>query len=74
MRTGYRFNRYHELGQYAFGPKLGLWMVIPFQLIVMVGLGMCAFCGALVLHGGCQMCWSSAYSMTSKRTFFVITA
>lgn len=37
--AGKRMNRYHELGQFAFGPKLGLWIVIPFQLIVMVGLG-----------------------------------
>lgn len=36
---GLRFNRYHELGQYAFGPRLGLWLVVPFQVIVMVGLG-----------------------------------
>ncbi|KAK9806916.1 hypothetical protein WJX72_007358 [[Myrmecia] bisecta] len=36
---GHRFNRYHELGQHAFGRKAGLWIVIPFQLIVMVGLG-----------------------------------
>lgn len=35
---GHRFNRYHELGQYAFGQKLGLWLVIPCQLIVMIGL------------------------------------
>ncbi len=38
---GLRFNRYHELGQYAFGPKLGLWLVVPFQIIVMTGLGAC---------------------------------
>ena len=24
--------------QYAFGPKRGLWFIVPFQLIVMVGL------------------------------------
>lgn len=35
---GKRFNRYHELGQYAFGQRLGLWLVIPCQLIVMIGL------------------------------------
>ena len=23
------FDRYHELGQYAFGEKLGLWIVVP---------------------------------------------
>lgn len=34
---GTRFDRYHELGQHAFGPKLGLWVVLPQQLIVQVG-------------------------------------
>ncbi|KAF3781429.1 Lysine histidine transporter-like 6 [Nymphaea thermarum] len=34
---GRRFSRYHELGQYAFGPKLGLWVVLPQQLIVQLG-------------------------------------
>jgi amino acid permease len=36
---GHRFCRYHELGQYVFGPKLGIWMVLPCQIIMMVGLG-----------------------------------
>lgn len=35
---GKRFDRYHELGQYAFGKKLGLWIVVPLQLIVEVGV------------------------------------
>lgn len=35
---GKRFDRYHELGQEAFGPKLGLWIIVPLQLIVEVGL------------------------------------
>ncbi|OWM90580.1 hypothetical protein CDL15_Pgr014883 [Punica granatum] len=34
---GKRFDRYHELGQYAFGEKLGLWIVVPQQLMVQVG-------------------------------------
>ncbi|TKW25009.1 hypothetical protein SEVIR_3G088200v4 [Setaria viridis] len=34
---GKRFDRYHELGQHAFGEKLGLWIVVPQQLIVEVG-------------------------------------
>ncbi|XP_072990602.1 lysine histidine transporter 1-like [Typha latifolia] len=38
MVPGKRFNRYHELGQHAFGEKLGLWIVVPQQLIVEVGL------------------------------------
>ena len=35
---GKRFDRYHELGQYAFGEKLGLWIVVPQQLMVEVGV------------------------------------
>ncbi|KAJ4961009.1 hypothetical protein NE237_020919 [Protea cynaroides] len=34
---GTRFDRYHELSQHAFGPKLGPWIVLPQQLIVQVG-------------------------------------
>ncbi|MBA0798670.1 hypothetical protein Gohar_009237, partial [Gossypium harknessii] len=34
MIPGKRFDRYHELGQYAFGEKLGLWIIIPQQLTV----------------------------------------
>ncbi|XP_022873530.1 lysine histidine transporter 1-like [Olea europaea var. sylvestris] len=39
MVPGKRFDRYHELGQHAFGEKLGLYIVIPLQLIVEVGVG-----------------------------------
>ncbi|KAI3725955.1 hypothetical protein L1987_65751 [Smallanthus sonchifolius] len=35
---GKRFDRYHELGQYAFGQKLGLYIVLPQQLVVEVGV------------------------------------
>ncbi|KAF3431098.1 hypothetical protein FNV43_RR25828 [Rhamnella rubrinervis] len=38
MVPGKRFDRYHELGQHAFGPKLGLWIVVPQQLVVEVGV------------------------------------
>ena len=34
--VGKRFDRYHELGQHAFGEKLGLWIVVPQQLAVEV--------------------------------------
>ncbi|KAK9809303.1 hypothetical protein WJX73_002847 [Symbiochloris irregularis] len=37
--NGHRFNRYHELGVYAFGKVWGNIAVITPQLIVMVGLG-----------------------------------
>ncbi|KAK9806840.1 hypothetical protein WJX72_004583 [[Myrmecia] bisecta] len=53
---GKRFNRYHELGQYAFGPRAGLWIVIPFQLIVMIGLGI-VYCvtGGKSMHAVYQL-------------------
>jgi amino acid permease len=38
MIPGKRFDRYHELGQAAFGDKLGLWIVVPQQLIVEIGV------------------------------------
>ncbi|KAL9263025.1 Lysine histidine transporter 1-like protein [Drosera capensis] len=37
MVPGKRFDRYHELAQYAFGDRLGLWILVPQQLIVDVG-------------------------------------
>ncbi|PUZ73901.1 hypothetical protein GQ55_1G023300 [Panicum hallii var. hallii] len=37
MVPGKRFDRYHELGQHAFGERLGLWIIVPQQLIVEVG-------------------------------------
>jgi len=37
MVPGKRFDRYHELGQHAFGEKLGLFLVVPQQLVVEVG-------------------------------------
>ncbi|KAL5717744.1 hypothetical protein ACHQM5_010712 [Ranunculus cassubicifolius] len=38
MVPGKRFDRYHELGQHAFGEKLGLWIVVPQQVVVEVGV------------------------------------
>lgn len=35
---GKRFDRYHELGQHAFGEKLGLYIVVPQQTLVEVSL------------------------------------
>ncbi|KAL2896389.1 Lysine histidine transporter 1 [Bienertia sinuspersici] len=34
---GKRFDRYHELGQHAFGDKLGLWLIVPQQVMVQAG-------------------------------------
>ncbi|KAK8938855.1 Lysine histidine transporter 1 [Platanthera zijinensis] len=38
MVPGKRFDRYHELGQHAFGERLGLYIVVPQQLICEVGV------------------------------------
>jgi hypothetical protein len=38
MMEGKWFNHYHELGQEVFRPKLGLWIVVPQQLIKEVGM------------------------------------
>ncbi|KAH8974789.1 hypothetical protein BDL97_01G119900 [Sphagnum fallax] len=38
MFPGRRFDRYHELGQEAFGKRLGRWIVIPQQLLVQVSV------------------------------------
>ncbi len=38
MVPGKRFDRYHELGQEAFGKRLGLWIVVPQQLLVEVSV------------------------------------
>jgi amino acid permease len=38
MVPGKRFDRYHELGQHAFGKKLGLYIVVPQQLVVEVAV------------------------------------
>ncbi|KAK3418919.1 hypothetical protein EUGRSUZ_H04668 [Eucalyptus grandis] len=50
MVPGKRFDRYHELGQHAFGEKLGLWIVVPQQLIVEVGV-----CIVYMITGGKSM-------------------
>ncbi|XP_051120585.1 lysine histidine transporter 1-like isoform X2 [Andrographis paniculata] len=38
MVPGKRFDRYHELGQHAFGEKLGLYIIVPQQLVVEISL------------------------------------
>lgn len=35
---GKRLDRYHELGQHAFGEKMGLYVVVPQQLMVQIGV------------------------------------
>ncbi|TXG54798.1 hypothetical protein EZV62_020054 [Acer yangbiense] len=47
MVPGKCFDRYHELGQYAFGEKLGLYIVVPQQLVCEV-----ATCIVYMVTGG----------------------
>ena len=51
MVPGKRFDRYHELGQHAFGEKLGLWIVVPQQLICEVGVDI-----VYMVHGWKNRC------------------
>lgn len=53
--------RYHELGQHACGQKLGLWIVVPPQLICLVGVDIVYMitggqCLAKFHHLVCQDC------------------
>ncbi|XP_042443182.1 lysine histidine transporter 1-like isoform X2 [Zingiber officinale] len=50
MVPGRRFDRYHELGQYVFGEKLGLYVVVPQQLVVEVGV-----CIVYMVTGGTSL-------------------
>ncbi|XP_028118679.1 lysine histidine transporter 2-like [Camellia sinensis] len=69
---GKRFDRYHELGQHAFGKKLGIWIVVPQQLIVEVGVNI-----VYMITGGKSLkkfhdtvCPSSCKSI--KTTYFIM--
>ncbi|XP_057516367.1 lysine histidine transporter 1-like isoform X1 [Amaranthus tricolor] len=68
---GRRFDRYHELGQYAFGEKLGIWLVVPQQLIVQAG------CDIVYMVTGGTCMWQF-YSIVCKnckpikRSYFIM--
>lgn len=55
---GKRFDRYYELGQYALGEKLGLWIVVPMQLIVQVG---CDIVYMVIAGKSLQKCYEIIY-------------
>jgi len=72
MVPGKRFDRYHELGQYAFGEKLGLWIVVPQQLVVEIGVNI-----VYMVTGGKSL--KKAYNViwpdhTETRTSYFIIA
>ncbi|XP_021736299.1 lysine histidine transporter 1-like isoform X2 [Chenopodium quinoa] len=68
---GKRFDRYHELGQYAFGEKLGLWLVVPQQFMVQAGCDI-----VYMVTGGTSL--MKFYNMVSpngpriKLTYFIM--
>lgn len=65
---GHRFCRYHELGQYVFGPKLGFWIVLPCQLTMMIGLGIVySVTGGLSMHRSAPLAHAqNLYNCTSS--------
>jgi len=72
MVEGKRFDRYHELGQEAFGPKLGLWIVVPQQLIVEVGVDIVYMVtGGLSLRQFYIIVCKGKCSLSEHRTAFI---
>ncbi|KAH1076915.1 hypothetical protein GYH30_052431 [Glycine max] len=74
MIPGKRFDRYHELGQHAFGEKLGLWIVVPQQLICEVGLDI-----VYMVTGGKSLqkihdlvCQHKKHCKNIKTTYFIM--
>ncbi|XP_008648430.1 lysine histidine transporter 2 isoform X1 [Zea mays] len=79
---GKRFDRYHELGQHAFGEKLGLWIVVPQQLVVEVGLNIVYMITGgqslqkfhdMVCHGRCRRIKLPYFIMVFASVHFVLS-
>ncbi|KAM7477246.1 hypothetical protein LguiB_024489 [Lonicera macranthoides] len=68
---GKRFDRYPELGQHAFGEKLGYWVVMPQQLMVQVATNI-----AYMVTGGMSL--QKSFDLLSSRfdgirlTYFIM--
>ncbi|KAI3452533.1 hypothetical protein Pfo_009197 [Paulownia fortunei] len=69
MVPGKRFDRYHELGQHAFGEKLGLYIVVPQQLIVEVGVNIVY----MVTGGNCKRIKTTYFIMIFGSVHFFIS-
>jgi len=69
---GKRFDRYHELGQEAFGEKLGLWIVVPQQLVVEVGVDIVYMVtGGLSLRNFYHLTCKGHCSLYNHKTAFI---
>ncbi|KAL2320246.1 hypothetical protein Fmac_029215 [Flemingia macrophylla] len=82
MVPGKRFDRYHELGQHAFGDKLGLWIVVPQQLICEVGVDIVYMVTGgkslhkihdLVCHKNCKNIKTTYFIMIFGSVHFVLS-
>ncbi|TKY63126.1 Lysine histidine transporter 2 [Spatholobus suberectus] len=82
MVPGKRFDRYHELGQHAFGEKLGLWIVVPQQLICEVGVDIVYMVTGgkslqkihdLVCHQNCKQMKTTYFIMIFASVHFVLS-
>ena len=82
MVPGKRFDRYHELGQHVFGEKLGLWIVVPQQLVVEVSLNIIYMVTGgqslkkfhdVICDGGCKDIKLSYFIMIFASVHFVLS-
>ncbi|TKY63128.1 Lysine histidine transporter 2 [Spatholobus suberectus] len=82
MVPGKRFDRYHELGQHAFGEKLGLWIVVPQQLICQVSVDIVYMVTGgkslqkihdLVCHKNCKQMKTTYFIMIFASVHFVLS-
>ncbi|WOG97289.1 hypothetical protein DCAR_0416629 [Daucus carota subsp. sativus] len=71
MVPGKRFDRYSELGEYAYGPTVGYWMVTPQQLIVQVATDIVYMVtGGKSLKKSCDMLHS--WFSDVRQTYFIL--
>ncbi|KAF7836445.1 lysine histidine transporter-like 5 [Senna tora] len=68
---GKRFDRYHQLGEYALGPKLGYWMVTTMQLTVQVATSIVySVTGGSSLKKALDLIWPQISGV--RETYYII--
>ncbi|XP_022960047.1 lysine histidine transporter-like 5 [Cucurbita moschata] len=72
VAPGRRFDRYPELGMYAFGPKLGYWTIMPLQLTVQVASSIVyAVTGGKSLKKSCELVFPDTFDEI-RETYFIL--
>lgn len=72
VAPGRRFDRYPELGVYAFGPKLGYWTIMPLQLTVQVASTIVyTVTGGKSLKKSCDLMWPEEFDGV-RETYFIL--